>query len=211
MTRKALDILEQVRKLYQRYGIKSVTMDDVATGLGISKKTLYEHFSDKEDLVRNVLMLEHDNRCSFLSAVEGQKLNAIEELFNVYKIMNDVFREYNPSMEYDLRKYYPDLFMKTKEIRRKRMYESIFNNINKGKKEGLFRKELNSKIIAKLHVFSTESFFDNDMFTQEELTSFKLFHEIFVYHLQGILSNEGRNFFETNFDKFKKMHSFSQV
>ena len=106
-------------------------------------------------------------------------------------------------MEYDVRKYYPDLFQEVRNIRRKRMYESVYNNLNQGKKEGLYRKELSSKIIAKLHVFWTESLFDNDMFTQEEITSFKMFHELFVYHLQGILSQDGRVFFENNFDKFK--------
>jgi hypothetical protein len=209
MNLKALNILKQVRRLYQRYGIKSVTMDDVAKHLGISKKTLYEHFNDKEDLVQNVFKLEHDHWVSFLGSIEGRKLNAIEELFEVYKMINAMFREFNPSMEYDLRKYYPDLFIQVKEVRRKRMFESVFDNLNKGKKEGLYRKELNSKIIAKLHVFRTESFFDSDMFTLEELTSFKMFHEVFVYHLQGILNSDGRSFFETNFDKFKATISFS--
>jgi len=209
MNLKALNILKQVRRLYQRYGIKSVTMDDVAKHLGISKKTLYEHFTDKEDLVRNVFKFEHDHWAGFLGAIEDKKLNAIEELFEVYKMINAMFREFNPSMEYDLRKYYPDLFIQVKEVRRKRMFESVFDNLNKGKKEGLYRKELNSKIIAKLHVFRTESFFDNDMFTQEEILSFKMFHEVFVYHLQGILNNDGRVFFETNFDKFKATISFS--
>ena len=203
MKPKALVILAQVRHLYQRYGIKSVTMDDVATHLNISKKTIYEHFTDKEDLVRQVLMFDHENACKRLDAIEEHKYNAIEELFEVYKMINTMFIEYNPSMEYDVRKYYPDLFMKIKENRRKQMYESSYNNMNKGKGEGLYRKELNSKIIAKLHVFSTENLIDNDMFTIEEITSFKMFHEIFVYHLQGILSHEGRAFFESNFDKFK--------
>jgi len=208
MDSKTLNILDLVRKLYQRYGIKSVTMDDVAKHLGVSKKTLYEHFSDKEDLVRNVMMLEHDHRCEFLRSIEEKKLNAIEELFEVYHTLTIIFKEHNPSMEYDLRKYYPGLFLSIKTGRRKQMYESVYNNLNKGKKEGLYRKDLNSKIIAKLHLIRTENLFDNDLFTREELISFKMFHEIFVYHLQGILSHEGRSFFENNFEKFKATLSF---
>ena len=124
-------------------------------------------------------------------------------MFEVYKMINVMYKDYNPSMVYDVRKYYPALFSRLKEIRRKRMYDSALNNMNQGKNEGLYRKELDSVIIAKLHVFRTESLFDNDMFTQEELTSFTMFHEIFVYHVYGILSHEGRLFFEANFDKFK--------
>ena len=203
MEAKAIAIVTQVSRLYQRYGIKSVTMDDVAKHLNVSKKTIYEHFRDKEDLVRNVLMTDHELRCCRLTEIEEHQYNAIEEMFEVYKMINLNIKEYNPSMEYDIRKYYPDLFMKIKEIRRKRMFESSYNNMNKGKKEGLYRKELNSKIIARFHVFRTENLLDNDVFTVEEMTSFKMFHEIFVYHIQGILSHEGRAFFESNFDKFK--------
>ena len=203
MDAKVLHILEQVRKLYQRYGIKSVTMDDVASHLGISKKTVYEHFTDKEDLVRQVLLLEHDRRCESMAAIEGRNLNAVEELFEFYKMINTMFIEYNPSMEYDVRKYYPGLCIRLKDVWRKRMYESAYENLLKGKKEGLYRKELNARIIARMHVFRTESLFDNDMFSIEELTSFKMFHEVFIYHLQGVLSHEGRIFFETNFSKFK--------
>jgi TetR/AcrR family transcriptional regulator, cholesterol catabolism regulator len=203
MNPKAQDILHQVGRLYRRYGIKSVTMDDVATHLGISKKTIYEFFSDKEDLVKQVLLFEHEQNCTFLKAIQRKKLNAIEELFNVYKMINAMLLEYRPSMEYDVRKYYPGLFVKIRNIRREQMVKSVYNNLKQGKKEGLYRKDLNSEIIAKLHVSRTETLFDNDMFTQEELTSLEMFHEIFVYHLQGILSHEGRIFFEKNFAKFK--------
>jgi AcrR family transcriptional regulator len=178
-------------------------MDDVSSHLGISKKTLYEHFRDKEDLVQMVLMDEHEKHCSFLNDIEGRELNAVEEMFEVYKMINAMYKEYNPSMVYDVRKYYPGLFARVKEIRRGRMYETALNNLNKGKREGLYRLELDSVAIAKLHVFRIESMSDNDMFTQEELISFPIFHEFFVYHVQGILSHEGRCFFELNFNKFK--------
>jgi TetR/AcrR family transcriptional regulator, cholesterol catabolism regulator len=203
MNPKVRYILEQVVRLYRRYGIKSVTMDDVAKHLGISKKTIYEFFTDKEDLVKHVLLFEHECRFGILKEIENKEFNAIEELLEVYKMINAMLRDYNPSIEHDIRKYYPNLFVKIREIRRKGMFESVYKNLNQGKKEGLYRKELNSKIIAKLHVFRTESALENDMFTQEELTSFKMFHEIFVYHLYGILSSEGRAFFDSNFDKFK--------
>ena len=203
MNPKATSIISGVQRLYQRYGIKSVTMDDVAMQLNISKKTIYEHFSDKEDLVKHVLMAEYDFQCNRLKIIEDQQYNAIEELFEVYKIINAMLREYNPSMEYDVRKYYPDLFMKVRDIRRKRMYESSYANMEKGKKEGLYRKELNCRIITKLHVFRTEHLVEMDTFTPDELTSLKFFHEVFVYHIHGILSHEGRTFFENNFELFK--------
>jgi AcrR family transcriptional regulator len=203
MDDKILHVLEQVRRLYHRYGIKSVTMDDVAKHLCISKKTLYEHFTDKEDLVSHVVLMDHSNRKKFFQEIKNRNLNAIEELFEVYRMINSMFRDYNSSMEYDIHKYYPDLYSRVKDIRRKGMYDTMYNNMNKGKKEGLYRKELNSKIIARLHVFRVENMFDNDIFTMEELVSVKVFNEVFVYHMEGIMNAKGRSFFEKNFKRLK--------
>lgn len=203
MNDKALKILEQVRKLYHRYGIKSVTMDDVARHLCISKKTLYEHFEDKEDLVGQVIMLQVEAEDQCFSQIAEKKLNAIEELFEVYKLINLFYHDFNPSIEYDIRKYYPDLYMKIREIRRKRMYDSTLRNIEKGKKEGYFRSGIDASIISKMHVFRTENLFDNDLFTNEEINNVNVFNEMFVYHINGLLSEKGREFFERNFEKIK--------
>ena len=111
MGTKEEQILKSVAGLYQRYGIKSVTMDDVATHLGISKKTLYQYFRDKEDLVRKVTLADKEQRHFILQAVQSVERNAIEELFEVYKILKAMFRQENPAILYDLRKYYPELYM----------------------------------------------------------------------------------------------------
>jgi hypothetical protein len=98
--------------------------------------------------------------------------------------------------------------MKIKEIRRKRMYEAALQNMEKGKREGLYRKEIDSVILSKLHVFRIETMQDNDLFTQQEKVSLELFNEVFVYHLHGILSSAGKVFFEANFLKFKSSLTF---
>jgi AcrR family transcriptional regulator len=203
MDEKTLHILEQVRRLYYRYGIKSVTMDDVAKHLCISKKTLYENFADKEDLVSHIVLLDHSNRNKFFQEIKNRNLNAIEELFEVYRMINTMFMDYNASMEYDIHKYYPELYTKVKGIRRKKIYDTMYNNMNKGKKEGLYRKELNSKIIARLLALRVENMYDNEIFTIEEIVSVKVFNEVFVYHLQGILNAKGRAFFEKKFTRLK--------
>jgi AcrR family transcriptional regulator len=201
-------IIGQVTVLYYRYGIKSVTMDDVARQLGISKKTLYEFFRDKKDLVEHVLLNDYQLFCSFKESIREQDFNAVEEMFELYKMLIRLFQDYNPSMMYDVRKYYPDLFNRLKVLRRSSMLESVQTNLEKGKSEGLYRADLNSDIIARLHVSRVESMLDNDMFTQEEIASFAVFHEIFVYHIHGILSDEGRQFFNENFGKFRSSLEF---
>jgi len=203
MEGKETQILEKVKRLYHRYGIKSVTMDDVANHLGISKKTIYEFFQDKEDLVRHVLLQEQEQSNVIFEEIFKKNLNAIEELFEVYKMINELFQEYNTSMEYDIRKYYPDIYTWIKQIKRKRMYSAMYNNMIKGKREGLYRKDLNASIIARLHIARTENLMNNDVFSMEELTSLKVFREIFIYHLKGVLSQKGMEFFEAKSEKIK--------
>jgi len=202
MESKVQQILPKVYKLYQRYGIKSVTMDDVAKHLGISKKTLYEFFADKEDLVKQVLLWDYDRKLDFFLQIEAKKLNAIEELFEVYQMIKEMFKDYNPSVEYDIRKYYPSLFSQFREIKRKRMFELSIKNLNKGKSEGLYRSDLDTSILARLHVFRVENILESELFSVEELTSIHVFHEIFVYHLNGILNETGKKILDASPNKF---------
>jgi TetR/AcrR family transcriptional regulator, cholesterol catabolism regulator len=201
MDRKEIHILGRADQMYRRYGIKSVTMDDVAHDLGISKKTLYEFFKDKEDLISKVLdqalTLHHER----IREIEAKNLNAVEELLEMYRMIHHMFADYNPSMEYDIRKYYPALFSKLREIRRKSIYDFTFANLVKGKKEGFYRKEINTKIIARLQIFYVENLFDSDLFSLPEIKTLKVFNEFFVFNLQGILSLEGRKVFDKNFPK----------
>lgn len=204
MSLKPEQITEEVFKIYQRYGIKSVTMDDVSRHLGISKKTLYQYFTDKEDLVRQALQLEYTRWFVRLKEPESLGLNAIEEIFEVYKVLKRMYRHANPSMEYDLRKYYPALSKEFTEKRRKEIYGSGYRNLVKGKNQGFYRKDLNPKIIAGLHVLKVENMAAEDLFRISHDLSSRIIHEIFIYHLQGIMSPEGRQFFNGNKLNFRE-------
>jgi AcrR family transcriptional regulator len=191
-------ILEKVHCLYARYGIKSVTMDDVAKELGISKKTLYHHVKDKSDLVEKVLDLEFSNRAGEMSKIREMGLNAIEELFEVNRLINMMLKRVNPSMEHDLMKYFPDLYDKISKERKQRMFQSMIENIKKGKEEGLYRLELNEKIISKLYVTRFENAFHDDVQAISNFTSEEFISEVFIYHIRGIANKSGIQFLEAN-------------
>lgn len=191
MNEELKNILFRVRDLYMRYGVKSVTMDDVAHELGISKKTLYQHVVDKNDLVLKVFELEIDDSCTQFECSFIEESNAIEQLFDVHKWVIKRMKEYSPVSDYDLKKYYPDLYRKLQRVRRERMYNFIKYNLQKGKDEGLYRSDLDVEIIAKIHVSRIQNTFDSDLFSNEEKTSFKVFFEFFVYHIRGIASEKG--------------------
>lgn len=202
MNEELKHILEKVRELYMRYGIKSITMDDVASVLSISKKTLYKYVTDKDDLVGKIVDQEIKIQQMDSSSILSSNLNAIEELMMVSKMINHKLKEINPSTEYDLRKYYPHHFQKLVDGRRKRMYTNIIANIRKGKKEGLYREDLNEEIIAKLQVSRIESMMENEIFSIEEFTSPRFFQEIFIYHIRGIANKKGIDFLENKLKDF---------
>lgn len=190
------NIIQKVRSLYLKYGIKSVSMDDVAKELGISKKTLYLHIKDKTELVEKVIEAEITERSNCFEGILKRDLNAIDELFEVNKVVAKDKEAYNLSVEYDLKKYYPELWEKMRQARRIKTLEWIKSNLTKGKSEGYYREDLNIGIIARVHVQRIENFSENDIFSQTELFSAKMFKEIFVYHLHGICSEKGIKYIE---------------
>jgi AcrR family transcriptional regulator len=185
------NILQKVSELYMKYGIKSITMDDVARELGISKKTLYQYVTDKDDLVGKFIDNEILVRQSEICKCFGIGYNAIEELFEISIFMNKIMKDQNPATEYDLKKYYPIHYQKTVKARREGVYEYILLNLRKGIKEGLYREEMNKEIITKLYLSRIEDSHINELFTKEEFASLKLFVEVLTYHIRGIATEKG--------------------
>jgi AcrR family transcriptional regulator len=202
MDEELKQILVRVRDLYMRYGIKSVTMDDVASKLAISKKTLYKHVTDKDDLVSKIVDLEIEGQQRETSCIHSGESNAIEKLLMVSKMINHKLKQTNPSTEYDLRKYYPCHYQRLVTSRRERMYKNVVANIVQGKKEGLYREDLDEDIIGKIQVSRIENMIDNEVFSIEEFTSPKFFQEIFVYHIRGIANARGIEFLENKLKDF---------
>ncbi len=185
------NILSKVRELYMKYGIKSITMDDVASELGISKKTLYQYVADKDELVGKFIDNEIEIRQEEICRCFGSGFNAIEELFEISLFMNKMMKDQNPATEHDLKKYYPQHFQRIVKVRRERMYNYIVLNLKKGKEEGLYRTDLDEEVISKLYISRTENIHVSEMFTVEEFTSIKLFMELLTYHVRGIATETG--------------------
>jgi AcrR family transcriptional regulator len=199
------EMISKISSLFHRYGIKSVTMDDVAHELSISKKTLYEHYSDKSHLVHAVI--EHEFSClekKFKSVKEEPK-NAMDEIFIIYRHHAMMIKEHHPSFEFDLKKYYPEIYAGLRKDRRAKVMEATLKNLKKGKSEGLYRADLNENLIAKLNMMRIECITENDLFSIDELYSQEYSLEIFIYHLHGILSEKGLKYLEQNIDKLKNV------
>ncbi len=201
MNKELQNILEKVGELYNKYGIKSVTMDDVARELGISKKTLYQHVENKNELVEKVLdYIVNQNDCSFQKLAD-KNLNAVEEVLGISIHIIKTVQEHNPSTEYDLKKYYPELFKKLNEIRKEKMYTSVINNIIKGKNEGLYRNDLDEEIIAKMHTSRFLNLTNDQIINQEEILKPRFIYEMFIYHIRGMANKMGIEILEKTLQK----------
>jgi AcrR family transcriptional regulator len=199
-----LDIVSKVKQLYHKYGIKSVTMDDVARELNVSKKTLYQCVTDKEDLVRKVIQLEFNQAEKDIFKVLEIETNALEISYKISEIMRKKINEYPSTAEYDLRKYYPEIYKDYKIKQREKMIDSFMSNMKLGISQGFFRDDLKPEIIARIQVFRIESRSEEMFQDLKDISPDDIFKEVFIYHLRGICSKKGIDYLENNILNIKK-------
>lgn len=191
MNKKLLEIVNQSCKMFAKYGIKSVSMDDIAKACGISKKTLYEHVEDKNELVNKVVTREFEDNSHAPHSINLEDKNAIEALFILYKYSLDFFKDFNFSMEFDLQKYYPSLYKKTAKKRRAKFYNRMFQNMTLGREQGFFRDDFNIDIICKIHITKIETLLKTDIFDNDDYSAIDIFKELFLYHVHAIATPRG--------------------
>ena len=203
MTPTNTEIIEKVWKLFHQYGIKSITMDDVSHELAISKKTLYELFSDKWNLVDQVVDRGIENQRILISEAKKDSPNAIHEVFSVFKVYLQMVKERFPSFEYDLKKYYPDIAARLNKIKRKEIIENTLSNLQRGKDEGLYREDLDAEIISRFNFLIVDNLGKQELFTMEEIYLEDFSTQMFLYHLYGILNLKGIKYLNENLDQLK--------
>ena len=191
MSEEQKKLVEKVSALYLTYGIRSVTMDDVAKHLGISKKTLYAIVKDKDQLVRLVVDSQIEIHKRQDNDLKTKNISALEEMLFVFKWVSELLRNMNPSYQYDMNKYYPDLSSEFINFKEKQLYDNIKENLRKGKREGIYRQEINVEIIARMNSERNLSMFRNNENMQSWITH-DSFQEIFLYHIHAILNDKGR-------------------
>lgn len=183
--------LKRVEDLFMRYGIKSITMDDVARELGISKKTLYLFVDNKDDLVNRMLerhIQEEKVLCDQMFSVAA---NAIEEMFFVMETNTQQMKQMKANIVYDLQKYHREGWEKLQDFQRGFLYGLVHANLERGVREGLYRSDFNLDIVAKLHIATTFQLFDEELFPQLTYAKETIFREHLLHYLYGIVSEKG--------------------
>lgn len=183
--------LVAINDQFMKYGIKSVTMDDISKNLSISKKTLYKHFKDKDDIVYTLMQLDIENEKLDMEKSCINSGNAIEETYAFSAIITEKLKDLNASVMYELEKYHPKSYKLFINYKRGYVYECIKSNLERGLAEGLYRKNLNPEIVAKLYSEKMDVLLDKELFPNQKFSFIDIYSEMMRYHLKGIVSKEG--------------------
>ena len=179
-----------------RFGIKSVTMDDIARELGMSKKTLYQYVDNKTDLIEQIFHQHIEEEKKVMEAIRNSSTDAVDEILKIAMYVVEKLRELSQTTVYDLQKYYRNTWKQMDALHQRHVYTIIKENLERGVRQGVYRSNLNPDIIAKLHVGKTSLVADEEMFPAREYDIKTLYWEYIYYHIHGVASAEGQRLLE---------------
>jgi AcrR family transcriptional regulator len=184
-------IREQAKQLYFKYGIRSVSMDDIAVGLGMSKKTIYQYFADKDELVDAIVEDDIKEARSDCQECFVQSTNAVEEIFLTLDRMLEHLGQLNPTILYDLHKFHFQSFRKFQEHKNSFLLEIIRKNLERGKEEGLYREDINIDILSRFRLESMMIAFNMEIFPQTKYSIVDVTMAIIENFTFGVVSPKG--------------------
>src|SRR6201996_2352898 len=184
-------IIEGSLELFLKAGIKSVTMDDIATHLGMSKKTIYQFFKDKNELVFALVKKKLKDDEDQMAAIISQSGNVIEEMINMMKCSEDIFSRINPIVIHDLQKYHPDAWKQFQNFKSGVLVHTLQELLTKGIKQGYIRPDIDVKIIAMMRVAQVEMGFNSTVFPVAEFNIWKVQQQFLEHFNYGICTLKG--------------------
>jgi AcrR family transcriptional regulator len=189
-------IVDSAFELFKKYGIRSVTMDDIARHLGMSKKTIYQSFSEKDEIVLAVTKMHEcmwEERATHLAQTSD---NAIEELLKFSMVFRDQMRQMNPSLMFDLFKYHREAWQEWITYKNKVIRKKIVDTINRGISESYFRADLKVDILATFRVEQVEMAFSESIFPREQYKLEDVQMQLFDHFIYGCLTRKGIDMYE---------------
>jgi AcrR family transcriptional regulator len=191
VTDTAERIKQQAHDLFMQYGFRSVSMDDIANKLGMSKKTIYQFYADKDELITAVVsetIQENQNCCD-----QDRKIatDAVHEIFLAIEMVVEMFSTMNPSILFDMQKYHPQAFSKFLEHKNGYFYNVMRENIVRGIKEELFRPDVNIDLMARFRVESMMLTFNPEFISKVKLSMAAIHEELMIQYLFGVASPKG--------------------
>jgi TetR/AcrR family transcriptional regulator, cholesterol catabolism regulator len=184
-------IITEAAVLFKTYGIKSVTMDSLASHLGMSKRTIYEVFSDKDELLLGVLKRMAEMQRELIIRVLNDSENAIVAIFRLLEINRNHFQEMSPAFQADMKKFHYELLMKKNDKNEMPDYGDNLQVIERGISENLFRKDINPDLVNRCLYSLGRSIMDDELYPYEQFSRFEVIKDTFINYLRGISTAEG--------------------
>ena len=200
-------LLQSTFPLFKRYGIRSVSMDDLAREIGVSKKTIYQMVENKADLVSQLCREHHKCTLSELNELRARTSDAMEEILAIAQYTGTKFRDISPAMVYDLQKYYPAIWKFMDQHFKDYFHDLILSNLKRGREEGLYREDFDCEIVARIFAIQSSLIANSQTFPLNEFNLHELVTEHYSYHANGVASHAGRKRMRELLEQTKKENS----
>jgi AcrR family transcriptional regulator len=192
-----LELVEPIKELFYSYGLKNLSMDELSSRLGISKKTLYTFVKNKEELIEKVFLYEESKVRKLSERFDSEPINAIEKLLRISQWVHDEMKRINPMIRFEMEKYYHHTFEKYAENKRKFVFEGMKNNIRQGIAEQIYRNDINIDLVATIYLNSFIELHNSDICKILDINFIQLFEVMFENHIRAISTPEGLAYFES--------------
>lgn len=200
-------LVKGAEELFMRYGLRSVSMDDIARHLGISKKTIYQHFADKDEVVVTVAKLHMEKQRQQFEEIRKHAKNCVEEMVNISYCLKENIRNINPSLLFDMQKYHQVAWNEWLSFKHRFIKDSVVRSLKQGVEEGCFRDDLDMEVIAIMRLEQVQLAFDSAIFPREKYDIPDVQAQLFEHFVQGIFTDKGRKLYQKYKQKNPKPHT----
>jgi AcrR family transcriptional regulator len=188
-------ILRGAEDLFLKYGVRSISMDDIARHLGVSKKTLYQHFADKDDLVMSISHQHLERNFEQCETIRKDAANPIEELARISIWMKKSMEAINPTMLFDLQKFHVAAWNVWLDYKNKFLRESVIRNLELGIQQGYVRADVDKEIMAVMRIEFVQLAFNQNIFPRERFNLVEVQSQIFDHFVFGLVTEKGRKLY----------------
>lgn len=192
----AENILFKAGELFHKYGIRSISMDEIARELGISKKTIYQYFKDKDDIVYQVIQRKIETEKIEFDAVYDASEDAIDELIRLSHCLRNNLNKINPSLLFDIQKYHPRSWDLWIDFKNNFIKNNVLKSIERGKEEGFFRPQIDAEILATFRIEQVQISFDDRIFPRDKFDFTEVQMTLFDHFVHGLLTVKGQEIYD---------------
>ena len=188
-------IIANISSIFMSRGIKNITMDDVAKQLKISKRTLYEMFETKSNLINIIIKRKLDEVKRIIEKFIKESENAVDVMVNISKTIIQMYKDSHSSLLQDLKKYYRETWLEIDNFHNNYILHVVQQNLERGIDEGFYRAEISPKILSAFYIIQLQLFSNLSNFKLKKENHEKLITQFFDYHIYGILSYKGIKYY----------------